>query len=378
MRVLIVVTHLLGTGHVRRAVTLARGFSNAGHDVCVVSGGTPVAGLDTKDVRLIQLPPLKSDGTNFTDLLTDNGHAADAAYLDRRQADLLATLDMQPDVLITELFPFGRRVLTQEFTALLVRAQTLDTVPLILASIRDILAPPSKPAKAEKTQELIARFYDGVLVHSDPKVIPLSVSWPVDAALEDKLHYTGFVAPPAPRPHPEEAGTGDVLVTAGGGAVGDPLFRAACEAARLAPDLRWRLLVGGAEPKARIAQLSGTAPDNVIVEPARPDFPNMLQHAACSVSMAGYNTALDVLQTGVPALFVPFDEAGEVEQTLRADTLAHLPGIEVLRSADISPAHLANAVRRLCAQPRRPTQSIEMDGARRSVEIVTQLSAGRL
>ena len=72
--------------------------------------------------------------------------------------------------------------------------------PLICASVRDILAPPSKPAKAQLADDLIAQYYDAVMVHADGDVTPLSLSWPVSPALQDKLHYTGFVAPPAASP----------------------------------------------------------------------------------------------------------------------------------------------------------------------------------
>ncbi|HBR43215.1 MAG TPA: glycosyltransferase, partial [Sulfitobacter sp.] len=41
MKVSIVVTHLLGTGHLARALTLGRAYGAAGHDVQVVSGGMP-------------------------------------------------------------------------------------------------------------------------------------------------------------------------------------------------------------------------------------------------------------------------------------------------------------------------------------------------
>jgi len=62
-----------------------------------------------------------------------------------------------------------------------------------------------------------------------------------------------------------------------------------------------------------------------VVEPPTPDFRMLLTGAAASVSMCGYNTALDVLQAGVPAVLIPFDDGGEVEQGLRADALAALP-----------------------------------------------------
>ena len=64
MRVMIVVTHLLGTGHLVRAATLARAFDAARHQVCVVSGGMPVPHLDMDGLNMVQLPALRSDGVD--------------------------------------------------------------------------------------------------------------------------------------------------------------------------------------------------------------------------------------------------------------------------------------------------------------------------
>ncbi len=373
MKVLIVVTHLLGTGHLRRALTLAQGFAKSGHQVTLVSGGMPVAGLDIQTVRFVQLPPLASDGTNFTTLLTGDRSAASAAYLARRHSALLACLDDHPDVLITELYPFGRRVLSAEFTALLETAKAQKKPPKILCSIRDILAPPSNPAKAQNTDQVVAAFYDAVLVHSDQATTPLEISWPVSDALRPKLHYTGFVAPPAPAAHPNEAGLGEVLVSAGGGAVGMPVFQAAVQAAKRTRDLKWRLLVGGNDRHVLRASLQHDAPPNVHIEPTRPDFRQMLNHAACSVNLAGYNTVMDLLQTGTPALLIPFDDGGEVEQALRAQSLAARPGFDVLPNAALTPATLAERVTRLIKTKRRAPQNVAMDGAAETVRIVEHL-----
>ncbi|WP_371225144.1 glycosyltransferase family protein [Roseovarius sp. 2305UL8-3] len=378
MNVLITVTHLLGTGHLRRALVLARAFAQAGHSVSVASGGGPVPGIDTTGIDLIQLPPLRSDGTNFSTLLRPDGTSADNNYLAARRATLLETLTrIAPDVLITELFPFGRRTLSAEFTALLDAAHAQTPRPLILSSIRDILAPPSKPAKAEATHALIGRLYDGVLVHSDATATPLEISWPVTPDLADKLHYTGFVTAPAPAPHPDAAGQGEVLVSAGGGAVGGHVFATARAAAALTPDLTWRLLIGGSDPVPAITTLMTDAPSNLIAEPARPDFRQMLNHAACSVSLAGYNTALDLLQTGVPALLIPFDEGGEVEQGLRADSLARLPAMDMVLNADLTPSRLAETVRTLAALPRRPTDGLGFDGAAETVRLTQTMWEAR-
>lgn len=378
MKVMIVVTHLLGTGHLSRALTLARAFAAAGHDARVVSGGMAAPQLDISGLGLIQLPPLRSDGTDFTRLLTGSGAAADTAYLAGRQSALLSAFAaFAPDILITELFPFGRRVLRAEFTALLEAAATTSPRPVVLASIRDILAPPSKPERADAAAALVAAHYDAVLVHSDPLVTRLETSWPVPPGLAAKLRYTGYVAPPPAAPHPEGAGKGEIIVTAGGGPVGLPVFRAAIEAAGRIADRRWRLLVGGSGAGARIADLAASAGDApVTVEPARRDFRAMLLHAAASVSMCGYNTAMDLLQAGTPAVLIPFDEGNEVEQGLRAQSLARRPGLAVLPSAALTGAALAQAVQRVITTPRAPS-ALDFDGAAGSVSIAEQLAGMR-
>ncbi|MGR3805061.1 glycosyltransferase family protein [Marinibacterium profundimaris] len=367
MRVLITVTHLLGTGHLSRALTLGRAFAERGHEVVVASGGAPAPHLDTTGVTLVQLPPLRSDGTDFTRLLKAEGTLADDAYRAARTDALLACLSPAPDLLITELFPFGRRNLRAEFTALLEAARALPRPPRILSSIRDILAPPSKLAKADWADEMITRFYDGVLVHSDPVRTELSLSWPVSGALAGRLIYTGYVAPAPAGPHPQAEGTGEVLVSAGGGPVGDGLFRAALAAAKLDDRRPWRLLVGGGAD--RIATLQAEAPANATLEPPRRDFRQMLSHAAASVSMCGYNTALDILQAGTPAVFVPFDAGNEVEQGLRAESLSALPGIASVPSAELDADTLLNAVARVTSEGKRGRDGLRDDGAAETVRI---------
>ncbi len=367
MKVLIAVTHLLGTGHLARALTLARAFRDAGHAVRLISGGLPAPHLDHSEIEVIQLPPIRSDGTAFTRLLTATDAPADTAYLATRTVALIDALNgFQPDILITELFPFGRRILAREFTALLEAAHALPRRPVTLCSIRDILAPPSTPAKAARTEALIARFYDGVLVHSDPAVTRLEQSWPVGDTLAPRLLYTGYVAPPAPVP--SAAGAGEILVSAGGGSVGQHLYQTAIAAARLMPARQWRLLIGGADAAARIRALAllatGTA---TIIEPARPDFRAMLPDAAASLSMCGYNTALDLLQAGTPAVLVPFDADGETEQSLRAASLAHLPAIEVIASRHLTAERLANALDTVIAAGPRAASTLRFDGAAETV-----------
>lgn len=372
MRVMIVVTHLLGTGHLARAAILGRAFADQGHQVTLVSGGMPVPRIEMTGLSLVQLPPLRSDGVDFARLLDETGHVASDSYHHIRQTKLRQTLQsIQPDALITELFPFGRRNLQTEFLDLLQCTKAMAEKPAVFCSIRDILAPPSTQKKAALTHARIADHYDGVLVHSDPEIIPLELSWPVTTQLRERLFYTGFVAPAPAPPHPQQLGMNELLVSAGGGDVGTPIFDAALDAARLDPSRTWRVLVGGQAAPEVCAALARNAPANLIAEPARPDFRSLLRHASASVSMCGYNTALDVLQAGTPAVWVPFDAGDEVEQGLRANALSHLSAMAMIKTRDLSGERLLNAVSQVTSAPRRSLKAHGFDGAAQAVSIVT-------
>ena len=375
MKIMMVVTHLLGTGHLSRSLVLGRAFAMAGHHVTLVSGGMPAPHLDLSGVEFRQLPALRSDGVQFTKLLDDTGAAASENLLQERKDMLQAVLHQtRPDVVITELFPFGRRVLAAEFTALLEAAKATTPRPVICASVRDILAPPSKPAKVQATETLLHRFYDAVLVHSDQAVTPLDISWPVSPAVQEKLRYTGFVAPPACGRHPDGLGAGEIIVTAGGGNVGAALFDCCLAAAAATPARQWRLLVGGVSAQETIAALRRKAGPNVILTPVTPDFRQMLYEAAASVSLCGYNTALDILQAGTPAVFVPFDAGGEVEQSLRAEALSKMPAIGVVRSSELSAGTLLSALETVMKAPRNNRQIHGLNGAENTVRVVETLA----
>ena len=375
MKVLIVVTHLLGSGHLRRAINLSHQFVASGHSVTLVSGGVPVKTFDTQGLSFVQLSPLCSDGTNFTRLLNADGSVADEPTIQARENKLIELIqNLQPDILITELFPFGRRVLQREFLGLLEAAQTLPTVPVILSSVRDILASPSSEKKAQKTEELIVNYYDGVVVHSNSATTPLNASWPVTDLIQKKLFYTGYVAQSV-SDYKAEQNTEEVIVSAGGGSVGRHIYEAAIEASRLLPDRRWRLLIGGSDSQIEVTRLKALATGSAtVIEPNRPDFRELLSGALCSVSMCGYNTAIDLLLTGTPGVLVPFDAGGEQEQTLRARSLSKRSAYTLLLADDMTPESLCSAVEQASVAGRFTIDKNQFNGALETVRFATKLA----
>ena len=217
-----------------------------------------------------------------------------------------------------------------------------------------------------------------MLVHSDAGVVPLEASWPVTPQTARLLHYTGFIAPPMPPEDPaEQEGAGEIIVTAGGGPVGRKLFETSIDAARIGGQ-RWRLLVGGGDAAAVCARLNDVANGApVFAEPLRADYRAMLTRCAAAVGQCGYNTAIDWLQAGVPGVFVPFAEAGEVEQTLRAASLQERYGYGQIAEDDLTPENLAAATAAAVQRGRFKANGLKFDGAARTSRIVVDLLDAR-
>ena len=389
MIVLFHVQHLLGIGHLTRAATLARRLAAEGAEVTVASGGEPVAGVDFGRARLVQLPPAHVADRRFKQLLDARGQPADDAWKAGRRARLLALYEeVGPDVVLTELFPFGRRQLRFELLPLLERAaedRARSGRPRIACSVRDILVESPKPERTREMLERVRRYYDLVLVHGDPRFVSLDTTFPHTRAIADRIAYTGYVVarqgdrPAARGPGEarggaegtgaagtgaedtgEEEGTGEdedtggeVIVSAGGGAVGGRLLEAALAARPRTPlaDARWRLLAGANLPEPAFRSLAARAPSGVTVERFRPDFASLLPGARLSISQGGYNTLMEVLDAGVRAVVTPYAGGLETEQTLRANLLAARGLIEVVDEDDLGAGSLAAAVRRALEKP---------------------------
>lgn len=379
--VLIAVTHLLGSGHLVRAANLARALAQGGFSVTLASGGVPLRAMEAEPFAFVQLPPVRTEGADFRTLLDETGASIDPQRKDARIASLEGlAARLRPDAVIVEHFPFGRRQLAEEFLALIAAVKAARPEALVLSSVRDVLVTP-RPDRIAEAEERVAGMFDAVLVHGDAGFLPLDRSWPVGEGLAVKLRYTGYLADDRPVGVAQQ--NGEVIVSGGGSAAALPLFACAVAAARLdRSGRRWRLLAGRGMADADLALLAAEAVDKVAIERARPDFPALLAGCAVSISQAGYNTVLDLVAAGRPAIVVPFDAGNETEQTVRAEAMERAGLARCFRlSGDFvgDAVALADAVGgAVGATP--PGLSIDRDGAARSVAVVKELltdAAGR-
>src|SRR5687767_8280184 len=291
-RVLFYVQHLLGVGHLKRAEILAGAMQEAGLEVTVALGGRPLAEVSFRSVSTVQLPPATIANENFSTLLDGDRRPVDQKWKAGRAAALTDLhRRINPDVLLLELFPFGRRQFRFELLPLLEHVRRSAQPARVACSVRDILVASKKPGQDSATAELVRRHFDAVLVHGDPALIPFEATFTEAARIADLIRYTGYVAAPLTPAEPA-GGSGEVLVSAGGGAVGSPVLFAALAARPFTPvaERIWRLLAGPNCPADVFASIAAMADRRTIVERFRDDFAARLRVAALSISQAGYNT----------------------------------------------------------------------------------------
>ena len=376
MKALLHVQHLLGIGHAVRAAAIGRALAGRGVAVTLVTGNHLPEVVDTTGLAVVALPAARAADVTFSTLLTDDGEPIDEAWMENRRQQLLALEDeIRPDILLTEFFPLGRRKFRFELIPLLQQAHGRPDRPVIAAAVRDILVAKDDPATERWMADTALAYYDRLLVHGDPEIARLDETFRFAGDLEHLIAYTGFVHGGAAAPDPPRGdGEDEIIVACGGGSVGETLLRAATGAAAMSNDgRRWRILAGRDVPENLFEELSSGAGPDIVLERARPDFPNLLKRARLAVCQAGYNTVMDMLAAGISGVLVPFAQARESEQTVRAEALARRGRMVAVDEHGLTGERLATAIDDAMRLPKR-WPPVPMDGAAASADILVRMA----
>lgn len=378
MKVSFYCQHVLGIGHFHRSLELCEAIG-AAHQVSLIVGGPPV-NVDCPAIKVLRLPGLEMD-EEFQNLVPCRPEMSLEEVKRERRDLLFAHLrEERPEIFITELYPFGRKAFRFELDPLLaaIRDGSLPKC-FCCCSVRDILV--EKTTGREKFElravQTLNTFFDGILVHADPEIITLGETFGQVAEILVPLHYTGFVAKPGAGGDGTRIrqqlglGASDKLIVAsiGGGNVGSELLLATIRAFALLawPNAHLQLFTGPYCDDLSYRMLADHGRDNIGIERFTDRFPEWLDAADLSISMAGYNTCMNLLQAGIPALVHPYKQ--NREQRLRAEKLGKNAPIAVLGEDDFAPDLLADRMRGQLSCPRSKT-AVNLNGA---LETVRQL-----
>ncbi len=344
-----------GLGHLRRTLALAESLDRRlpGLRQQIVTG-SPVATDVARRSRaeLVCLPPVVKVGPDRY-APREPGPTLEALLEQRARRLLTAARRFQPDLVVIDHAPLG----LQGEALPLLRWLRRQPGSRTMLGLRDVVDTPRKIRaqwRAAGVYADIERYYDRVLVYGDRRVYDTARAYAIPSATRRRLRHIGYLGRVHPARNVELARRSEaerrVLVTAGGGGDGMPVFEAAlglAESGRYGDALRLHLVLGPLLDPAERIEIHARAASLPMVELTdfAPAMAPLWARADAVITMGGYNTLTEVVAHRLPAVVVPRVRPRR-EQWIRARAFEQRLGgrLEVISPDHLSPASLAGAI----------------------------------
>lgn len=374
VRFLFYTNECVGLGHLRRTLNLAEAVTTLDPDAsALVITGAPTALNERAPERIdiVKLPELsrnRDGGLRAARLGVDTGHLHDL----RAHLAFAAAETFEPSVVVVDKTPLG---LNDELVPTLEALRAADA--RIVLGLRDIEDAPDAVRlrwTVDAVRSPITRLYDRVLVYGpEGGTDALACLGWGDLAIP--VHHVGYVGSAMPRKGPRDLAPGYLLVTAGGGVDGFPVFDAVLGALEHAPiPHRTVMVTGPLMPPVQRRELTRRAVRlGVQLFDSRTDMPSVITGACAVVTMAGYNTVSEVVRAGKAALLMPRTGPSR-EQLVRAESLAASGAAAVILPDDAAPAVMSAAIAELLTRRAPAVDPALHDGAARAAAILCELA----
>ncbi|TQV70532.1 hypothetical protein FKG94_21150 [Exilibacterium tricleocarpae] len=379
LRVLLYSHDSWGLGHLRRSLAIAGAitgkFSQAN---ALVVTGSPCATQFPLPARcdLIKLPAVTKDTNGDYQPRSLSGPLEGTLAL-RSRILLEAFRGFAPNVVIIDHQLIG---LHGEALPLLREAHA--TGVRTIYGMRDILDEPVSVQRSWNSQacrQALSTLYDCVCIYGNQEVFDSLHEYPALRRLAKRLEFTGYVVPSrhrdrrSPIPHLRK----QVLVTVGGGEDGRQRIDKYLAALALAPcDWDSHIFTGPLmEPalsrhyKQEARRLGRQA--SVQVHRFHANLPRLLDEADVVVSMAGYNSCAEILQSGCRGILLPRTFPRR-EQAIRAQRLAKQGFVDALENP--STKRLRKTIERALNRGARAAVDVNLDGLSRICDVVSELT----
>lgn len=293
------------------------------------------------------------------------------SVVDRARFMLGEIKRIKPDVFITEFFPFGREMSRFELLPVIQYCKIRKT--RILASI----GYPYIVQDNLKLLKMYSDFYDAFLIHT-PKDIEYrsllrcinnpvlnSLYRKIFQYLKDKIYYTGYIVPlylqnkgSRKVSFKKQLGIDNkilVLVSRGGGVIYPGIIVEALYISKFLSDKYFIIIIAGPSASKKEFHLyketiKRLGCKNIKLYRYLQEFPLLLKEADVSVSMCGYNTAVQLLYNGNKSVLIPSSVDPELangyccEQLSRAQILKKHLRSKILQYDSLKAPILAKAI----------------------------------
>jgi predicted glycosyltransferase len=396
-----------GLGHLRRTSSIAAELVRQDPDVGVLSVGDSRLGEffePTPNHEFVKLPSI---------VKITHGHWRPVALplpfedVSAVRRELLRSIaaSYRPDLILVDHMPHG--AVGELLPALeLLRAQSA----CVVLGLRDVLDAPGVIRErwgAEGAYQAMDDFYDRILVYGQRDVFDVAREYGFSPASSRRVSCTGYVCTGERSRYghrlrgellgPERDCTSLIVAMAGGGADAYPLMSALVDAVPAVHARHPCLVVLIAGPFMPVEQRRGLQtrarglPMRVRVTVS--DTLSYLEAADLVIAMAGYNTTMEILRSGVRSILVP-RTGPSAEQRIRAHLFARRGWIHTIDPDELDAELLAKRMMDHLDRPPAPLDpdaapNLEglaragselralLEGGRRTVRRPARVSAGR-
>lgn len=374
-RALFITNECAGLGHLRRSINLARAVTERNQDATalIVTGSSALGSFELPNrVDTVKLPVFRreADGTLYAAAL-----GVDMSMIESLRSEILriTAVAFDPDIVVVDKTPLGLR---GELVPMLEQLRTMGRSRVVLG-LRNVEDEPTRVRADWSESNMLAaveRYYDCAVVYGPSGTTADALSCLAGTPMPVPVSHVGFVGRAPSTTPPNDLPADYLLVTVGGGADGYEMISAVLDAEQHARfPFPVVVVTGPLMASGEVAELA-TRCDGTRIRlfEFRHDMPQLLAGALAVVTMGGYNTISEVLQTGVPALVIPRVRPS-AEQLIRANELVALDLVDMLHPDSITPERMWAAVRQATHRPRRPIDRADYGGAERTAEILIEL-----
>ena len=370
--VFIIFQYANGLGHLSRCSALAAALS-ALYKVTLISGGRAIQGYrPPKNVSFIQLPAI-SWGEDSITIPTDKNLSIAEVKVRRCFVLIEHYQRVKPEIIITEYFPLAPGRFGELFKNFF-QTITASKKPLMICSIR---AFPNFPffdslASPESVNQELKSYYDFVLHHADPALVPInSLSPNIKLCLANiPIYQTGFVRQLFNLSKSIEPSNKLLLtIGGGGGSQGPDLIKLGVKAvSRLRSEgcpLSMDIVCGPLMKESDRQCIRAMGNENIVIHEQLASLDGLMADASAIICMGGYNTLIEALSLNKPILAFPGSHGTDQEVQIMA---FKDQGLLLSGSLDQSVDEVASLIRQTLTF--KPAKSIQTNGAERSVKII--------
>lgn len=294
----------------------------------------------------------------------------------------------KPDLFLVDHVPTG---VWAELLPTLRMLRESANPPHIVLGMRDIVDAPEVVRqlwKRENIYEVVASYYDEVLIYGCESVFDTASQYGLDVEFPGRIRYCGYVCSEEPYKAREEMraelGIEEeklVVVTAGGGGDAYPILETCLDAFHLLgddPPCQAIVIAGPLMDPAQTGLLKQHANGmKVRILNHVQDNLSYLNAADIVITMGGYNTLCEVLRLKKKSLVLP-RRGPRAEQVMRARLFAERQLIDVIYPDRLSPQHLAKRLMVDLERDDYPVSDnpVPLDGALQAASCLSELFEG--